>query len=199
MPYAPYHALRALEARICAMLVRRIVSPPSSDPPRSVIMPGVSLEITPSYRRPSLVAQRHRRHTYATEMLRAGVGFPALMKLLGHTSPEMTMRYLDVALTDLQREFNGPVLNPGILFPSQRCRPHAFELASMESSILCSLLNMCWRCSAAPCHTAVLVLASIASQTGSPRFSAKRASSAPPENGQRLAGYADNAGVIAWS
>jgi site-specific recombinase XerD len=26
------------------------------------------------------------RHTYATEMLRAGVGFPVLMKLLGHTS-----------------------------------------------------------------------------------------------------------------
>ncbi len=38
------------------------------------------------------------RHTYATEMLRAGVGFPAVMKLLGHTSPEMTMRYIDVAL-----------------------------------------------------------------------------------------------------
>ena len=38
-------------------------------------------------------------------MLRAGVSFPALMKLLGHTSPEMTMRYLDVVLTDLQREF----------------------------------------------------------------------------------------------
>ena len=38
-------------------------------------------------------------------MLRAGVTFPALMKLLGHTSPEMTMQYLDVVLTDLQREF----------------------------------------------------------------------------------------------
>lgn len=45
------------------------------------------------------------RHTYATEMLRAGVSFPAVMKLLGHSSPEMTMQYLDVALTDLQREF----------------------------------------------------------------------------------------------
>src|SRR3984893_11271524 len=31
------------------------------------------------------------RHTYATQMLRAGVGFPAVMKLLGHTSPEMTI------------------------------------------------------------------------------------------------------------
>jgi integrase len=32
-------------------------------------------------------------HTYASEMLRAGVSFLAVMKLLGHTSPEMTMRY----------------------------------------------------------------------------------------------------------
>src|SRR2546427_10194836 len=32
------------------------------------------------------------RHTYATEMLRSGAGFPAVMKLLGHTSPAMTMR-----------------------------------------------------------------------------------------------------------
>ena len=45
------------------------------------------------------------RHTYATEMLRSGVSFPVLMKLLGHVNPEMTMRYVDVALTDLQREF----------------------------------------------------------------------------------------------
>jgi hypothetical protein len=30
-------------------------------------------------------------------MLRAGIGFTALMKLLGHTDPEMTMRYVDVA------------------------------------------------------------------------------------------------------
>jgi len=45
------------------------------------------------------------RHTYATEMLRAGVGFPVLMKLLGHACPEMTMRYLDIAIPDLQREF----------------------------------------------------------------------------------------------
>src|ERR1019366_5827859 len=32
-------------------------------------------------------------------------GFPALMTLLGHTSADMTMRYVNVALTDLRREF----------------------------------------------------------------------------------------------
>jgi site-specific recombinase XerD len=45
------------------------------------------------------------RHTYATEMLRSGVSFPVLMKLLGHVDPAMTMRYVDVALTDIEREF----------------------------------------------------------------------------------------------
>jgi len=60
------------------------------------------------------------RHTYATEMLRAGVSFPVLMKLLGHTSPEMTMRYLDVALTDLQREFQLARSQPRHLVPQPK-------------------------------------------------------------------------------
>lgn len=45
------------------------------------------------------------RHTFATEMLRSGVSFPALMKLLGHSSPEMTLLYAEFTQTDLQREF----------------------------------------------------------------------------------------------
>jgi len=60
------------------------------------------------------------RHTYATEMLRAGVGFPALMKLLGHTDPEMTMRYVEVALTDLQREFQLARSKPRHLIPQAK-------------------------------------------------------------------------------
>jgi len=57
------------------------------------------------------------RHTYATEMLRAGVGFPALMKLLGHTDSDMTMRYVEVTLTDLQREFQLARSRPRHLAP----------------------------------------------------------------------------------
>jgi hypothetical protein len=63
---------------------------------------------------------RHRRHTYASEMLRAGVGLPALMKLLGHTNPEMTMRYLEVVLTDLQREFQLARSSPRHLAPQPK-------------------------------------------------------------------------------
>lgn len=57
------------------------------------------------------------RHTYATEMLRSGVSFPVLMKLLGHVDPAMTMRYVDVALTDLQREFQLANAKPRHLAP----------------------------------------------------------------------------------
>jgi hypothetical protein len=39
------------------------------------------------------------------------------MKLLGHASPEMTMLYLDIALTDLQREFHLARSQPRHLAP----------------------------------------------------------------------------------
>lgn len=60
------------------------------------------------------------RHTYASEMLRAGVGLPALMNLLGHVDPDMTMRYLDVTLTDLQREFHLARSKPRHLAPQPK-------------------------------------------------------------------------------
>lgn len=60
------------------------------------------------------------RHTFGTEMLRAGVSLPAVMKLLGHLNPEMTMRYLDVSLLDLQREFQLARSQPRHLVPPPR-------------------------------------------------------------------------------
>ncbi|HVH61743.1 MAG TPA: tyrosine-type recombinase/integrase [Candidatus Sulfotelmatobacter sp.] len=69
---------------------------------------------------PTLIVPHQLRHTYATEMLRAGVSFLAVMKLLGHTSPEMTMRYLDVALNDLQREFELARSKPRHLAPQPK-------------------------------------------------------------------------------
>jgi integrase len=55
---------------------------------------------------PGSIVPHQLRHTYASEMLRCGFDLPFLMKLLGHTSPRMTMVYLDIALTDLHREFD---------------------------------------------------------------------------------------------
>lgn len=57
------------------------------------------------------------RHTFATEMLRSGISYAALMKLLGHTSPEMTMLYAEFTQNDLQREFRAVCSNPRHLLP----------------------------------------------------------------------------------
>ena len=46
------------------------------------------------------------RHSYATEMLRAGASLPVVKELLGHRSLEMTMRYVQVSQIDLQREYH---------------------------------------------------------------------------------------------
>ena len=54
---------------------------------------------------------RHRRHTYATEMIRLGVSLPAVMQLLGHKDIRMTLRYVEVTQHDLQREFHTARLN----------------------------------------------------------------------------------------
>jgi integrase len=72
--------------------------------------PGLSTSIVP----------HQFRHTYATEMLRSGASFPVLMKLLGHKNPDMTMRYVDVALTDLQREFQLARSKPKHLAPQPK-------------------------------------------------------------------------------
>ena len=57
------------------------------------------------------------RHTFATSMLRAGVSLPALMKLLGHRSANMTLRYVEITQLDLQREFHLARQNPRHLLP----------------------------------------------------------------------------------
>jgi integrase len=72
---------------------------------------------------PTDIVPHQFRHTYGTEMLRAGVSLAAVMKLLGHTSPNMTMRYVDVTLTDLQREFQLARCKPRHLAPQPKTSP----------------------------------------------------------------------------
>lgn len=69
---------------------------------------------------PTRIVPHQFRHTYASEMLRSGVGFPAVMKLLGHTSAEMTMLYLEVTLSDLQHEFDLARAQPRHLAPQPK-------------------------------------------------------------------------------
>jgi len=79
------------------------------------------------------------RHTYASEMVRSGVGLPAVMELLGHASPEMTMRYLEVTLSDLQREFQLARSQPRHLVPQPMVPPAA--LRSGFDGVIGSLLT----------------------------------------------------------
>jgi site-specific recombinase XerD len=56
---------------------------------------GCSTHVTP-----------HRlRHTFATEMVRAGMSLPSLMKILGHRSIRMTMLYITITQIDLQQQY----------------------------------------------------------------------------------------------
>lgn len=45
------------------------------------------------------------RHTFATEMVRAGMSLPALKEILGHRTIAMTLRYVQVTQMDIQREY----------------------------------------------------------------------------------------------
>ena len=69
---------------------------------------------------PTRIVPHQMRHTYASEMVRSGVTLPALMKLLGHSDPGMTMRYVNVASNDLQREFHLARSRPRHLTPQPK-------------------------------------------------------------------------------
>jgi hypothetical protein len=70
-------------------------------------------------------------------MIRAGVSLPAVMKMLGHQKPDMTMLYLQVSLLDLQREFRLARAHPRHLLPASKAPD---SIASPQAN-LASLLN----------------------------------------------------------
>jgi len=74
------------------------------------------------------------RHTYASEMVRAGVSLPALMTLLGHVKAEMTMKYVLVAGDDLQREFHLARSRPRHLAPQPKA-PISSPRAGLEGVV----------------------------------------------------------------
>jgi integrase len=52
------------------------------------------------------LANPHRfRHTFASDMVRAGMSLPALMKLMGHSNIETTMRYVQVSPQDVYLQY----------------------------------------------------------------------------------------------
>jgi site-specific recombinase XerD len=54
-------------------------------------------QLTDSSGRPLRITPHQLRHTYATSLVNAGMSLQALMALLGHVSPQMTLRYAALA------------------------------------------------------------------------------------------------------
>jgi integrase len=79
------------------------------------------------------------RHTFATEMMRSGVSFPALMNLLGHSTPKMTLLYSEFTQTDLQREFRAARSQPRHLVPPPRAATSTIGLKPDLTSTLQAL------------------------------------------------------------
>lgn len=55
---------------------------------------------------PEHVTPHQLRHTYATELVNAGMTLQALMALLGHVTPEMTTRYAHLADTTVRASYD---------------------------------------------------------------------------------------------
>src|ERR1039457_1863070 len=142
-------------------------------------------------------------------MLRAGVSLPAVMKLLGHLKPEMTMRYGQASILYLQREFHLALSQPRHLLPASRrpasissrqvtppCHcPHACadhpSLSAKPTwqvcSIPCMSLSTFWKCSAVRFPKDLIVVSSTASPIVSPRSPQKHDKSAKRRTRQKLA------------
>lgn len=56
--------------------------------------------------RPLNVTPHQLRHTYATELANAGMSLQALMAVLGHVTPEMTLRYATLASPTLRAAYD---------------------------------------------------------------------------------------------
>ena len=58
---------------------------------------------------PRRIVAHQLRHTYATSLVNAGMSLQALMSLLGHSSPEMTIRYAQLASPTLRAAYDQAV------------------------------------------------------------------------------------------
>jgi integrase/recombinase XerD len=68
-----------------------------------------------------LQANPHRfRHTFGSDMVRAGISLPALMHLMGHADIHTTMLYVRLAPEDVWREFARAVQQRVRLSPPEK-------------------------------------------------------------------------------
>jgi site-specific recombinase XerD len=74
---------------------------------------------------PGPVASHRLRHTYATELLNAGLSLVTIMKLLGHRSFRMTMRYAAIAQKTIVEDYNAALCHIARKYDTQATDPHS--------------------------------------------------------------------------
>ena len=52
-----------------------------------------------------LCLMKHSRHTFASDMVRAGVSLPALMQLMGHAQIQTTLVYMQVTPLEVYQQY----------------------------------------------------------------------------------------------
>jgi integrase/recombinase XerD len=100
----------------------RLERPPNCGSPLFVVLKGRARgsRMTPAglrslfrhHRRTTRVAQAnpHRfRHTFATDMIRAGISLPALMQLMGHAQIQTTLVYIQLTSQDVYQQYTRAV------------------------------------------------------------------------------------------
>lgn len=62
-------------------------------------------------------ANAHRfRHTFGTDMARAGVRLPVLQRMMGHADPMTTLRYVNLSLADVADEYGRAIDSIGLRY-----------------------------------------------------------------------------------
>lgn len=87
--------------------------------------------------KPLRIVAHQLRHTYATSLVNAGMSLQALMNLLGHSSPEMTMRYAQLASPTLRAAYDQAIGKlrrriPVAPVPGRRAVPNDVEWLRAE-------------------------------------------------------------------
>jgi site-specific recombinase XerD len=141
-----------VDSMVCQLVERiRALRPPDAPPAGRLLLPrprgryvlirrlrAALQDVAAAAGITARVVPHQFRHTYGTEMLRAGVGFAGVMQLLGHKSPHMTLEYLEITQQDLQREFHLARTHPRHLAPSRSlssASPPCANLAGLIASL----------------------------------------------------------------
>ncbi len=79
---------------------------------------------------PLHITPHQLRHTFGTSLINGGIGLPALMALMGHVTPEMTLRYAKLAPPTIRSAYQhamdkvlaGQLLPLTVVGVAPRCR-----------------------------------------------------------------------------